>query len=69
MRLVGCAQRALELMCARANARSAFGRLLGEHGSVREDIALSYCEIEQARMLTLKAADKMDARATRRRAT
>jgi acyl-CoA dehydrogenase len=60
MRLIGCAQRALELMCRRANSRFAFGRYLGEHGSVREDIARSYCEIEQARMLTLKAADKMD---------
>ena len=60
MRLVGCAQRALELMCRRASTRSAFGRTLGEHGSVREDIARSYCEIEQARLLTLRAADKMD---------
>jgi acyl-CoA dehydrogenase len=38
----------------------AFGRRLSEQGSVREDIAHSYCEIEQARLLTLKAADKMD---------
>jgi acyl-CoA dehydrogenase len=60
MRLIGCAQRALEMMCRRANSRIAFGKTLGEHGSVREDIAHSYCEIEQARMLTLAAADKMD---------
>jgi acyl-CoA dehydrogenase len=60
MRLIGCAQRALEMMCRRANDRFAFGRFLGEHGSVREDIARSYCEIEQARMITLRAADKMD---------
>jgi acyl-CoA dehydrogenase len=60
MRLIGCAQRALELMCRRANARVAFGKTLGEQGSVREDIAHSFCEIEQARLLTLRAADKMD---------
>lgn len=60
MRLIGCAQRALELMTARANRRVAFGSRLGEHGSVREDIARSFCEIEQARLLTLCAADRMD---------
>ena len=60
MRLIGCAQRALELMCRRATLRSAFGRALGEHGSVREDIAHSFNDIEQARLLTLRAADKMD---------
>jgi acyl-CoA dehydrogenase len=60
MRLIGCAQRALELMCARATKRVAFGKPLAEQGSVREDIAHSYCEIAQARLLTLQAADKMD---------
>ncbi len=60
MRLIGCAQRALELMCRRATLRSAFGKPIGEHGSVREDIAHSFCDIEQARLLTLRAADKMD---------
>jgi acyl-CoA dehydrogenase len=60
MRLIGCAQRALELMCRRATLRSAFGRALADHGSVREDIAHSFCDIEQARLLTLRAADKMD---------
>ncbi|MFP1683258.1 acyl-CoA dehydrogenase family protein [Alloalcanivorax sp. C16-1] len=60
MRLVGAAQRALELMCERANTRVAFGQPLIKQGSVREDIAKSYCEIEQARLMTLKAADHMD---------
>ncbi len=60
MRLIGCAQRALELMCERADSRSTFGRKISEHQSVREDIAKSYCEIEQARLLTLKAAAEMD---------
>jgi len=60
MRLIGCAQRALELMCQRAERRVAFGKPLGEQGSVREDIANSWVEIEQARLLTLRAAHKMD---------
>jgi acyl-CoA dehydrogenase len=60
MRFVGSAQRALELMCQRAQSRSAFGVKLSEHGSLREDIAKSFCDIEQARLLTLQAADKMD---------
>ena len=60
MRFVGSAQRALEMMCSRAENRSAFGVKLSEHGSLREDIAHSFCEIEQARLLTLMAADKMD---------
>jgi len=61
MRLIGAAQRALELMIDRANARVAFGRPLASQQSVREDIALSACQIEQARLMTLKAAQKMDA--------
>jgi acyl-CoA dehydrogenase len=60
MRLIGCAQRALEMMCTRSMNRVAFGKRLAEQGSVREDIARSACEIEQARLLTLKAADMMD---------
>jgi acyl-CoA dehydrogenase len=60
MRLIGCAQRALELACKRVQKRTTFGRRLSEHQSVREDIARSFCDIEQARLLTLKAADKMD---------
>jgi acyl-CoA dehydrogenase len=60
MRLIGCAQRALEQMCVRAESRTTFGRRLSQHQSVREDIARSFCEIEQARLLTLMAADRMD---------
>ena len=60
MRLIGAAQRALELMCKRVNDRVVFGQPMIKQGSVREDIAKSYCEIEQARLLTLKAADMMD---------
>ena len=60
MRFIGSAQRALEMMCERAESRTAFGMKLSEHGSLREDIANSFCEIEQARLLTLQAAAKMD---------
>tara|TARA_Y100000991_G_scaffold204542_1_gene180133 strand:- start:848 stop:2056 length:1209 start_codon:yes stop_codon:yes gene_type:complete len=60
MRLIGAAQRSLELMCKRVNDRVVFGQPMIKQGSVREDIAKSYCEIEQARLLTLKAADMMD---------
>ncbi len=60
MRLIGMAQRALELMCQRAESRVAFGRKLSAQGMVRADIANSFVEIEQARLLTLKAADAMD---------
>ncbi|HCK26623.1 MAG TPA: acyl-CoA dehydrogenase [Alcanivorax sp.] len=60
MRLIGAAQRALELMCKRANERMVFGQPMIKHGSCREDIAKSACEIEQARLMTLKAADTMD---------
>ena len=58
--LVGLAQRALEAMCVRAETRVAFGRPLSKQQSVREQIAKSACEIEQARLLTLKAAQRMD---------
>jgi acyl-CoA dehydrogenase len=60
MRSVGAAQRALELMCKRANSRVVFGQPLAKNQSVREDIARSACQIEQARLMTLKAAQKMD---------
>jgi acyl-CoA dehydrogenase len=60
MRLVGMAQRALEAMCARAETRIAFGRPLSKQQSVREDIARSACDVEQARLLTFKAAARMD---------
>ena len=61
MRLIGLAQRALEAMVERARSRVAFGRPLGEHGMAQEAIALSRCEIEQARLLTLQAATALDA--------
>ena len=60
MRLIGCAQRSLELMCKRASEREAFGRYIKDFSSIRQDIAKSRCEIEQARLLTLSAADKVD---------
>lgn len=60
MRLVGMAQRSLELMCTRVTERVAFGRAIKDFSSIRQDIAKSRCEIEQARLLTLSAADMMD---------
>lgn len=60
MRLVGCAQRALELACKRVEERTTFGKKLSQHQSIREEIAQSYCEIEQARLMTLLAAERMD---------
>ena len=60
MRLIGLAERAFELMCKRANQREAFGKKISEQGVVREMIARSRIEIDQARLLTLKAADIMD---------
>ena len=60
MRLLGAAQRSLELACRRANSRSTFGRQLSQHQSVREDIARSFSEIEMARLLVLKTCRKMD---------
>lgn len=60
MRLIGLAQRALEAMVVRAQQRIAFGKPLAAQGMMQEAIALSRCEIEQARLLTLSAADSLD---------
>ncbi|MEH6734864.1 MAG: acyl-CoA dehydrogenase family protein [Shewanella sp.] len=60
MRSVGIAQRALDLMCKRVGERIVFGQPMIKQQSVREDIAKSACQIEQARLMTLKAAQKMD---------
>ena len=60
MRLLGAAQRSLELACQRANSRTTFGRLLSKHQSVREDISKCFSEIEMARLLLLKACSKID---------
>ena len=60
MRSVGVAERALQVMCERALNRVAFGKRLAEMGSLREDIARSRLEIDQARLLTLHAAHTMD---------
>lgn len=60
MRLIGAAERALEQMCQRVQERVAFGKTLADQGVVREWIADSRIDIEQARLLTLKAAYMMD---------
>ncbi|MEM9835960.1 MAG: acyl-CoA dehydrogenase family protein [Bacteroidota bacterium] len=60
MRLIGASQRALELMCKRVTQRATFGKPLATYSSIRQDIARSRCEIEQAKLLTLAAADKID---------
>ena len=60
MMFVGYAQRCLELMCARAEERVAFGEKLSKKTSVQHEIARSRCDIEQCRLLTLQAADIMD---------
>ena len=60
MRLIGLAERSLELMCQRASARVAFGKPVAAQGVTQERIAEARCQIEQARLLTLKAAWMMD---------
>ncbi len=60
MRMIGLAERSLEAMCERAKSRVAFGKPLAEQGVVMEAIADSRIEIDQARLMTLKAAHMMD---------
>lgn len=60
MRSIGAAERALEILCKRVQGREAFGKKLAEQGVIQEWIADSRIEIEQARLLTLKAAHMMD---------
>jgi len=60
MRSIGVAERALEAMCKRVEEREAFGRKLSQFDSIRKNIARSRLEIEQARLMTLKAAHMMD---------
>ncbi len=60
MRLIGMSERALEAMCRRVTERVAFGKPISEQGTIRADIANSRMEIEQARLLTMKAALMMD---------
>jgi acyl-CoA dehydrogenase len=60
MRLIGAAERALEELCKRVQQRIAFGKTLAQQGVIQDWIATSRIEIEQARLLTLKAAYMMD---------
>ena len=60
MRLIGLAERSLKLMCQRASSRTAFGKTVAQQGVTQERIAEARCMIDQARLLTLKAAWMMD---------
>jgi acyl-CoA dehydrogenase len=60
MRLIGLAERALELLCKRASSRTAFGKLVSQQGVTLERIAEARCKIDQARLLTLRTAWLMD---------
>lgn len=65
MRLIGLAERAIEAMVARAKSRIVFGQPIARHGMAQEAIALSRCEVEQARLLTLNTAWALDKLGTR----
>ena len=65
MRLLGMAERALELMCGRALDREAFGSPIADQGVVRQRIARARVAIDQARLLTLRAAARIDAEGAR----
>ncbi|MBW8826086.1 MAG: acyl-CoA dehydrogenase family protein [Acidobacteria bacterium] len=65
MRSIGAAERALELMCQRVHSRVAFGKPLAEQGVIQEWIAESRVEIDQARLLTLQAAWRIDTAGTK----
>jgi acyl-CoA dehydrogenase len=69
MRLIGLAERALELMCRRASSRIAFGKLVSAQGVTQERIAEARCKIDMARLLTLKAAWMMDTAGNKSAAT
>lgn len=60
MRLIGAAQRSLELACKRAVSRTTFGKELSKHQSVREEISKSYSEVQMARLLVLETCQKID---------
>lgn len=60
MRLIGAAQRSLELACKRAVSRTTFGKPLSKHQSVREEISRSFSEIEMARLLVMKTCKQID---------
>ncbi|OFA29801.1 acyl-CoA dehydrogenase [Glaciecola punicea] len=61
MRLIGSAQRALELACKRVSTRVTFGRPISKHQSIRENISRCFSEVEMARLLVLKTSNKIDA--------
>jgi acyl-CoA dehydrogenase len=60
MRIIGAAQRALEFACKRVESRVAFGKKLSTQGVVRAQIAVMASKVEMCRLLTMRAADKMD---------
>ncbi|KAL8121550.1 hypothetical protein AgCh_018331 [Apium graveolens] len=60
MRLIGAAERGMELMIQRALQRKAFGKLIAQHGSFQSDLAKCRVELEKTRLLVLEAADQLD---------